>query len=124
MSGTAVIRKNSIQNEFRQFVRVATLFAVAEQGAPVMGADLLINVWTTMRALQGTARPAAAKPVSMPADNDVRLHDDQRRAPVLPSSRVHYPEESVARLESGIASFDARLPAAAAARGSFKTSSR
>jgi hypothetical protein len=31
-------------------------------------AHLLINAWTTMMALQGTA-PAAAKPVSMPADN-------------------------------------------------------
>src|SRR5262249_16837023 len=43
---------------------------------------------------------AAAQPVAMPADDGVRLHDNQRSAPVPPKSREGHPEESVARLEA------------------------
>jgi hypothetical protein len=46
------------------------------------------------------ARPAAAKPVSMPADDGIRLHDNQRRPPVLPTSRERHPKESVASPEA------------------------
>src|SRR5262249_5719430 len=60
------------------------------------GSDLLINGWTAMMALQRAARPTAAKPVTMPADDGVRWHDHQRLAPVLPTSREYYPRESVA----------------------------
>ena len=42
------------------------------------------------------SRPSAAKPVAMPADDGVRLHDNQRRAPVPPTSRENHPKESVA----------------------------
>ena len=36
----------------------------------------------------------------MPANDGVRLHDDQRRAPVSPNSRESHPKESVASPEA------------------------
>jgi hypothetical protein len=42
------------------------------------------------------ARPAAAEPIAMPANDGVGLHDDQRRSPVSPTSREGYPKESIA----------------------------
>ena len=42
------------------------------------------------------SRPSAAKPIAMPADDGVRLHDNQRRAPVSPTSRESHPKESIA----------------------------
>ena len=47
-------------------------------------------------SLLRAARPAAAKPVAMPADDGGRLHDHQRLAPVLPTSGEDHPKESVA----------------------------
>src|SRR5262249_27574858 len=63
-------------------------------------ADLLINWWTAIMSAVRASRPAAAQPVAMPADDGVRLHDNQRSAPVPPKSREGHPEESVARLEA------------------------
>jgi hypothetical protein len=60
------------------------------------GADLLINWWTAIRATLRPSRPAAAQPFAMPADDGVRLHDNQRRAPVSPTSGEGHPKESVA----------------------------
>jgi hypothetical protein len=60
------------------------------------GADLLINWRTAIVSLLRASRPAAAKPVAMPADDSVRLHDNQRGAPVPPTSRESNPKESVA----------------------------
>src|SRR4029453_9237453 len=60
--------------------------------------DLLINRWTAITTLR-TSRPAAAKPVPMPAHNGVGSNDHQRRTPVLPAYRQGDPEESVAGLQ-------------------------
>jgi hypothetical protein len=49
-----------------------------------------------MMSLLRAARPTAAQPIAMPADDGVRLHDHQRRAPVVPTSREDHPKESVA----------------------------
>jgi hypothetical protein len=65
------------------------------------GADLLINRWTAIPSLLRASRPSAAKPVAMPPDDGVRLHDDQCPAPVSPASRESNPKESVARPEAG-----------------------
>ena len=40
------------------------------------------------------------KPVAMPTDHGVRLHDHQCAAPVSPASREGNPKESVARSEA------------------------
>jgi hypothetical protein len=64
------------------------------------GADLLINWWTAISSLPRASRPAAAKPVAMPADDGIRLHDNQSGAPVPPTSREGNPKESVACSEA------------------------
>src|SRR5215468_4821636 len=60
------------------------------------GANLLINGWTARMSLPRAARPAAAKPVAMPADDGLRLNDNQRPAPAVPTSRQDHPKQSVA----------------------------
>jgi hypothetical protein len=57
-------------------------------------ADLLIH-WR-LAITSRASRPAAAKPDATPADDGVRLHDNQRGAPVSPTSREGHPKESVA----------------------------
>ena len=61
---------------------------------------LLIRRWTAARSAFRTSGPSAAEPVAMPPDNGVRLHDHQRRAPVLPDSRQGDPKQSIAKFEA------------------------
>ena len=65
------------------------------------GADLHINRRTAICSLRA-ARPSAAKPLAMPPNDGVRLHDQQYRAPVLPASREDDPKEAVERPEPGV----------------------
>ena len=64
------------------------------------GADLRVKWWTAILSVMRASRPPAAQPVAMPPDDRVRLHDNQRRPPVSPSSRESRPKESVARPEA------------------------
>ena len=65
-------------------------------------ADLLIYRWPAARSAFRTSGPSPAEPVAMPPDNGVRLHDDQRRAPVLPDSRQGNPKQSIATFEARV----------------------
>jgi hypothetical protein len=56
--------------------------------------------WTAFGSTARASSPSAAQPVAMPADDGVRLHDNQRRAPVRPNAREGQPKESVAEPEA------------------------
>ena len=67
----------------------------ATDSPALTGADLLINGRAAMMSLLRAARPAATKPVAMPTDDGIQLHDHQCGAPVSPTSREGHPKESV-----------------------------
>jgi hypothetical protein len=64
-------------------------------------ADLLIYTWPAARSAVRSSGPSAAEPIAMPPDNGVRLHNHQRRAPVLPDPRQSDPKQSIATFEAG-----------------------
>jgi len=57
--------------------------------------DLTILPWPTGTAPPRQAGPMRRESLSMPADDAIGLHDDQRLPPVRPGARQEQPEDSI-----------------------------